>query len=110
MYHYKHYPMRRKFIFFFPLAVLALSAVVMLLWNYVLVDALHLGRINFFQAAGLLILSKILFGGFHFGDWRGRRFGPPHLRSKWMNMTDEERQKFREQLRRRCERKPPEQE
>jgi hypothetical protein len=99
--------MRRKFFFFFPLAVIALSAVVMLLWNYVLAEVAPVGKIHFFQAAGLLVLSRILFGGFHFGGWRGKRFygPPPHIRARWMNMSDEERQRFREEWKKRCERR-----
>ena len=100
--------MRPKFFFLFPLFFLLTSLVVMSLWNYVLVDVLPVPRIHFLQAAGILILSKILFG--RFGGWSfyGRRrnyFGPPpHVRARWMNMSDEERQKFREEWRRRCSR------
>ena len=49
---------------FGALAVTALSAAVMLLWNNILVSVVHVGAITFWQAAGILLLSKILFGGF----------------------------------------------
>lgn len=68
---------------------------VMLLWNWV-VPALFVGAraIDFAHALGLLVLSRILFGGFrgHGGGWRQRR----HWR-KWEAMTPEERENFRSQ-------------
>ena len=48
--------------------ITAFTAVVMLLWNSILPVVLHAGAITFWQAAGLLILARLLFGGF-----RGRR-------------------------------------
>lgn len=94
---------RFPFFFFFPLMLLVLSAVIMFLWNSILPEVIHVERINYLQAIGLFILSRILFGGFRFGG-RGRPgFGPrPHMREKWMNMSEEERMRFREEWRRRC--------
>jgi len=58
--------------------------------------------ITYWQALGLLALSKILFGGF---PGRGRRFGPPWrermLAKRWESLTPEEREKLREKLRHR---------
>jgi hypothetical protein len=49
------------------LGVFVLGWVVMSLWNW-LIPALFNGPvINFFQALGILVLSKILFGGFKKG-------------------------------------------
>lgn len=61
--------------------------------------ALH--RINFWQALGLLVLGKILFGGFRgprgpHMHWRGR------MMERWEKMTPEEREKFREGMKGRC--------
>jgi hypothetical protein len=39
----------------------------MSLWNCLLPEILGVKSITFWQAMGILILSKILFGGFHFG-------------------------------------------
>ena len=68
-----------------------LGWVVMTLWNWV-IPALFVGArtIDFVHALGLLVLSRILFGGFrgHRG-WRDRR----HWR-KWEAMTPEEREHF----------------
>ncbi len=57
--------------------IAAMGAVVMLLWNW-LMPSLFSGtaRIDYLQAMGLLVLSKILFGGFRgrgcHGHWRHR--------------------------------------
>ncbi|MFM0730554.1 hypothetical protein PQQ52_08680 [Paraburkholderia sediminicola] len=69
-----------------------LGGVVMTLWNWVM-PALFVGAraIDFVHALGLLVLSRILFGGFRgHGGWRGRR----HWR-KWDAMTPEERERFK---------------
>ena len=74
------------------IAIGVLGWVVMMLWNWVM-PTLFVGArtIDFARALGLLVLSRILFGGFrgHHG-WRGRR----HWR-KWESMTPEEREHFR---------------
>jgi hypothetical protein len=57
--------------------------------------------IDFAHALGLLILSRILFGGFRgHGGWRGRQ----HWR-RWEQMTPEEREKFQQGMR--CGRRKP---
>ena len=40
---------------------------VMLFWNWVMPGIFGLGEITFWQAIGILILSKLIFGGFHHG-------------------------------------------
>lgn len=88
-------------IFFFLLVVAALSFIVMLLWNSILPDAVNAGTINFWQALGLLVLGKILFGGF--GGWRNKRHHwRERMQEKWQHMTPEEREKFKEHLQARC--------
>lgn len=86
---------------FVLLAGAVLSFVVMDLWNWLMPGLFSLHRISFWQALGLLVLSKILFGGF-----RGRRGAPAHWRGRVMErfaaMTPEEREKFREGMRGRC--------
>jgi len=89
-----------------PLLWLLLSAVVMMLWNAILPSLLHTNRITYWQAAGLFLLCKILFGGFR--RMPGRR--PPerpfgNMREKWKGMSAEEREKFRSEWRNRC--RPP---
>ena len=68
--------------------IAALGAVVMLLWNW-LMPELFIGArsIDYCQALGVLVLSKILFGGFRggcHGRWHERR-------ARWESMTPEER-------------------
>jgi hypothetical protein len=91
------------FIPFLVIGGLALvSYIVMLLWNALIPDIFHLGVITYWQAVGILVLSKILFG---FGKG-GHRGGAPwmrhRLKERWMNMSPEEQERFREQMRERC--------
>ena len=72
-------------------AVALLGLAVMLLWN-VVAPALFAGSraIDYPHAIGLLILCRILFGGFRGrGGWRGHRHW-----DKWAAMTPEERERI----------------
>ena len=54
------------------LALLALFGwIVMLLWNWLMPEIFSLGKVNYWQAWGLMILSWILFKGISFGDSSG---------------------------------------
>jgi hypothetical protein len=76
----------------------ALGGVVMGLWNALLPPLFGLKAIHFWQAIGLLILSRILFGGFH--RCGGRRFHHrQHLIERWERMTPEERERFKQGFR-----------
>src|SRR3954471_14333222 len=84
-----------RFVAIGLLIATALSFIVMQLWNHLLPEIAGVHSITFWQALGLLILSKILFGGFRH---RGR---PPawgwkrRMAERWEKMTPEEREKFR---------------
>ncbi len=80
-----------------------LGYVVMSLWNHVAVAVLSVPVISFWQAVGLLILSKILFGGIHCG-WGGGKGShwKNEMKEKWHNMTPEEREKIKQEWRNRC--------
>lgn len=86
-------------------AVLLFGLVVMLLWNAILPGLLNVNSLGYWQAIGILVLSRLLFGGFPGGGRRGfaRRHYPggPDWRQKWTEMTDEERVKFREEWKKR---------
>jgi hypothetical protein len=70
--------------------IAVMGLVVMLLWNW-LVPTLFAGKeIGYLQALGILVLSKLLFGGF-----RGRGCHGRWHRHRWENMSPEEREKFR---------------
>ena len=88
---------RRMGFFAIPLALLAIagfSAVVMLLWNALLPSIFGMVSINFWQALGLLILARILFGGLGAGAKKHAHPGNKYMREKWMAMTPEQRKMF----------------
>ena len=82
-------------------AIPVLSFVVMNLWNWLVPPIFGWHSINFWQALGLLVLSKILFGGFRGGPWRGMHWRH-RMMERWQQMTPEEREKFRDGMRERC--------
>ena len=92
---------KRKKFYFVPFIIIGvigiLSAIVMLLWNNVLVDVVNVKQITYWQAAGLFILSKILFTSFRPGPPGGFRRGGPPWRNKLMNLSDEEKDQFRKE-------------
>ena len=74
---------------------IVLGALVMWLWNWVM-PALLAGAmtIDYWHALGLLLLCRILFGGFRghgHGGWQEKR---EHWQ-RWQAMTPEEREQFR---------------
>ena len=93
-----------KFLFFLiPLLILfAVTFIVMWLWNLLLPEIIGVKSISFWQAMGILILSKILFGGFHFGKGKFGNFKEKMMERKMSGMTDEEKEKFKEIWRKRC--------
>ncbi len=93
-----------KFVAFFIAAILLFGAAVMALWNAILPAVLGVSTITFGQALGILVLSKILFGGFgRGGRWQreNHQWGRG-MRDKWVNMTPEEREKFKADWKNRC--------
>jgi hypothetical protein len=90
-----------KFVLFAAMFVTVCGFVVMSLWNWLMPALFGWHLINFWQAVGILVLSKILFGGFrgHPGRhlyWRRR------MLERWEQMTPDEREKFRHGMRGRC--------
>jgi hypothetical protein len=75
--------------------------IVMLLWNWLMPVLFGLARIGYWQALALLILSKILFGGFR-GHWGGGMRGRQRMFERWERMTPEERERFRTGFRGHC--------
>ena len=72
--------------------------VVMHLWNWLLPAIFGWRQITFWQALGLLVLCRILFGSWRGGNHRKsrRRWEPTEP------MTPEERERFRQTLRSPC--------
>ncbi len=81
---------------FVIVGIAVFGLIVMALWNSLMPPIFGLKTVGYWQAMGLVILCRILFGGFHghSGSHRGRR-----MMERWEQMTPEERQKFREGLR-----------
>lgn len=88
------------FIALFIAGALVFGGIVMLLWNNLMPDLFRLPLINFWQALGLLLLAKILFGGFRGGPGRGR--WKDRVQQRWMEMTPEERERFKQEWGSRC--------
>ena len=98
---------KRKKCFFIPLIIIGvfvISAIVMLLWNHVVPLIFPLPFITYWQAMGLLLLSRILFGG-----WSYQRhldhIGHPHheaFKEKLMEMSEDEKMKFKNIWKTRC--------
>lgn len=101
----RHWSRRKRFVAFVPLFVVGGALfvaigglVVKLLWNAVLPPLFAWPQVGFWQALGLLVLCRILFGGL------GGHGGPRHhvgrrLAERWERMSPEERERFRQALR-----------
>jgi hypothetical protein len=75
--------------------------IVMHLWNWLLPPLFGWKLIGFWQALGLLVLCRVLFGGWGCGGGpRGRR--RRHFDERWERMTPEEREKMRQSWRGVC--------
>jgi hypothetical protein len=101
-----------KWIFLAPLAILALllfialgGEIVLQLWNWLLPPLFGWRQITFWQALGILVLCRILFGGFGgHGSHRSnfRRRIRDRMADRWEHMTPEERERVRQGMQGRC--------
>lgn len=75
-------------------AVAVLGVLVMALWNAIVPELFTGARsVDYLHALGLLLLCRILFGGFRgHGGWHMQRHW---TRGRWSAMTPEEREQFR---------------
>jgi hypothetical protein len=89
-----------KFIVLAAIAVAAISLLVMSLWNWLMPGLFGWRQIGFGESVGLLVLSRLLFGGLRGhgcgGHWRSR------WQERWAQMTPEERERFQAGMRSRC--------
>jgi hypothetical protein len=90
-----------RFVLFAIAAALALSFVAMSLWNWLMPPVFGLHLITYWQALGLLVLSRLLLGGFR-GRWGGGMHWRGRMMERWAQMTPEEREKFRAGMQGRC--------
>lgn len=89
-----------RFLMFLPLGLAAIALVgllVMALWNALLPPLFGWKAIGYWQAWGLLILARLLFGGFRGSGGSGRHWRH-RLKARWERMTPEERERFRQEL------------
>jgi hypothetical protein len=100
--------MRKKWYWIAPLAIVGMlifiaigGEVVLQLWNWLLPPLFGFRTITFWQAVGILALSRILFGGLC-GRSQYRSGFRNRMRERWEHMTPEEREKFRQGMRGRC--------
>ncbi|MFN3020851.1 hypothetical protein ACK1KB_07685 [Chryseobacterium sp. TY3] len=97
----KNYKNRLRLIFVAVVGlVFLLGWVVQLLWNWLLPEILGVKSISYWQAFGILILSKILFGSFH-GSGRGKGRFKDKFNQEMSQMTDDDKVRFREEWRKR---------
>lgn len=101
--------MKKKWILLAPVAVLAGLLLVALggeivqqLWNWLLPPLFGWRQITFWQALGLLVLCRVLFGGWggHSNGSRSKFHG--RMRDRWERLTPEERERFRQGMGGRC--------
>ena len=89
--------------------IFVFGMVVMLLWNTLIPSIFGLREIVFWEAIGLLVLSKILFGGH--GGWGkhchgkhcgqnggGHSYWKNKMMAKMEKMNDEEKEAFKKKL------------
>lgn len=100
-----HHPVLRgtKIALFVLIGATAFGFIVKALWNVLMPPIFGWHTITFWQGLGLLLLSKILFGGFHRHGGGGNNWGR-RMKERWENMTPEERETFRKGMR--CGRSP----
>jgi Ca2+/H+ antiporter, TMEM165/GDT1 family len=91
---------------FIPIAIAAgifvFGWVVMQLWNCILPAVIGVSTITFWQALGILILSKILFGGFKGGHGHSKYHHGHDWHGKWMHLTPEEKEKMKSEWKDKC--------
>ncbi len=93
------------------LAALGIGFIVMMLWNCLIPELFGGPAISFFQALGILLLAKILFGGFKKGGghcpqcgsrWQKHGRWRESMKEKLANMSPEQKEKFKTNFKNRC--------
>lgn len=91
------------FLLFMISGLFFISGIVMLLWNSILPSVLGVPALTYWQAMGIFALCRILFGSFRIGKHHAHYpAGKAFLHRKFMNMSEEERNAFREEWKSRC--------
>lgn len=83
-----------------------LAYVLMLLWNTTVPDIFGAKSLTYGEALRLLIISRILIGGFGF-RWANHhergKFWRERMKMKMENMSEEEKQDFKRRLWQKCQ-------
>src|SRR5438128_2531641 len=98
-------PRLKRLIFIAPLAILGMllfiaigGELVLHLWNWLLPPLFGWRQITFWQALGMLLLCRILFGGLGLHG-SGRSSFRRRMEERCEHMTPEERERFRQRFR-----------
>src|SRR6266851_3171377 len=96
-----------KLILIAPLAILGIllfiaigGEIVLQLWNWLLPPLFGWRQITFWQALGILVLCRVLFGGLG-SHGSGRSNFRRRMEERCAHMTPEERDRFRQRMRER---------
>jgi hypothetical protein len=88
-----------KFMIMGLLCVAVIGLVTQALWNWLVPDLFGGHIITYWQALGLLLLSKIFLWTFNKGAHRNHRAGWGYYWSqKWKGMSPEERERLKEKM------------
>lgn len=113
--------MRKRLIWIAPLAIIGMAVfiffggfIVQQLWNWLLPTLFGWRQLTFWQALGILLLCRILFGslGLHGSGRSGMRRRmrermEQRWAERWEHMTPQEREAFRQGMRARWGCAPP---
>ena len=83
-----------KYLFWFLVMIAILTAVVMLLWNWLIPNLFGGKMINYWQAMGLLVLLRILTG---LGRSSTYQF-TSKFRRGWHTLPEEEKERLRQKF------------
>ena len=90
-----------KIVILSIVGVLLFGILIMALWNWLVPDLFRGPEITFWQALGLFLLAKVLFGGWGAGG-RWRHSYPAQWKNKYYEklstMTPEERERFKQRM------------
>jgi hypothetical protein len=99
---------RRNWIFIGPAAIVGIvlvtflgGQIVMRLWNWLVPSLTGWHTLTFWQALGILVLCRILFGGLGMPG-RARSNIRRRMAERWDNVPPEERERIRQAMRDRC--------
>ncbi|OGX84750.1 hypothetical protein BEN47_15930 [Hymenobacter lapidarius] len=96
-----------RFLLFAALFITAAVFLTQYLWNWLVPEVFDGSAISLTQTFGLLVMSRILFGGWfrggHSGDWaRRRKAWQQRMADRMETLNPDEREEFRQQMQQRC--------